>query len=114
RIDKIELDNKMCIKVTFEGSDKPYFAKGIAYIRVADEDRKLSPSELKKFIIRSNDYAGLWDKEVSEVSVDEVNNETLRQFIYLAEQSGRLKVGGLGFTEVLKFTEITLIQNQMK
>ncbi|MFO7810818.1 MAG: putative DNA binding domain-containing protein [Candidatus Delongbacteria bacterium] len=105
-IDKLEFDGKKCIKVTFEGSDKPYFARGIAYIRVADEDRRLSPSELKKFIIRANDYAGLWDKEISEVNESEVNDETLRQFIYLAEQSGRLKIGGLGSPEVLKKLEL--------
>jgi len=106
KIHKVEIDGKMCIKVTFEGSDKPYFAKGIAYIRVADEDRKLSPAELKKFIIRANDYAGLWDKELSEVSTKEANAETIREFRYLAEQSERLKTTGLTDAEVLNKLEL--------
>ena len=50
-IEKIILGGKSCIRVKFEGKERPYFAFGIAYIRVADEDRKLSPNELRRFIL---------------------------------------------------------------
>jgi ATP-dependent DNA helicase RecG len=36
------VDGVSCIKVAFEGADKPYYALGRAYMRVADEDRQLS------------------------------------------------------------------------
>ena len=38
------------IKVKFRGDDKPYFAYGRVYLRVADEDKQLSPKEIEKLI----------------------------------------------------------------
>lgn len=37
------MDGRDCIYVKFEGSQTPYFAFGVARIRVADEDLVLSP-----------------------------------------------------------------------
>jgi ATP-dependent DNA helicase RecG len=50
KISEVYVDEKPCILVVFSGDDSPYFAYGRAYIRVADEDRVLSPSELENFI----------------------------------------------------------------
>ena len=105
-IDKITIDNKHCIIVSFEGNEKPYFARGIAYIRVADEDRRLSPNELKKFILNANTYAGKWDKELSVVHVAEINAETLKRFITQSEKSGRLSTGSNETKEVLNKLEL--------
>ena len=49
RIQQVEINNKTCIKVSFEGKDSPYFAFGRAYMRVADEDRQISVRELETF-----------------------------------------------------------------
>jgi ATP-dependent DNA helicase RecG len=41
---KITLESrtgKSCIKVAFDGKERPYFAYGRAYMRVADEDRQI-------------------------------------------------------------------------
>ena len=43
------LEDKRCIKVTFKGNETPYYAFGRVYIRVADEDRVMSPLELESF-----------------------------------------------------------------
>ena len=40
-VEKVIIDGKNCIKVEFEGNDIPYFSHGRAYIRVADEDKKM-------------------------------------------------------------------------
>lgn len=44
------MDNKNVIKVEASGSEQPYSAFGRYYIRVADEDRELSPQQLAKLL----------------------------------------------------------------
>jgi len=92
KIEKVTLEKKDCIKICFKGDDKPYFAFGIAYIRVADEDRKLSPAELRRFILKAEAYSGKWDKNLTEVSVDEINRETFNDFLIKVKEAGRLKI----------------------
>ena len=47
-VKKVVMDGRDCIYVKFEGSQTPYFAFGVAKIRVADEDLTMSPQELTK------------------------------------------------------------------
>lgn len=51
------LNNKNVIKVVVNGYDKPYSAYGKYYIRSADEDREMSPNQLRVFMrdIKEND-----------------------------------------------------------
>jgi predicted HTH transcriptional regulator len=51
------LDNKNVIKVVSKGYEKPYSAYGKYYIRSADEDRELTPSQLREFMreVKEND-----------------------------------------------------------
>lgn len=42
------LDGRHVIKVEFSGEDKPYSASGRYYLRTADEDREVTPAELKQ------------------------------------------------------------------
>ena len=44
------IDDKNIIKVYVEGNDTPYSASGKYYIRSADEDRELSPEQLRKLL----------------------------------------------------------------
>lgn len=44
------VDNKNIIKVEVSGNEQPYSAFGRYYIRSADEDRELSPSQLAKLL----------------------------------------------------------------
>ena len=44
-VSKVLLSGKACIRVGFSGTEKPYYSRGRAYIRVADEDRQLSAKE---------------------------------------------------------------------
>ncbi|MEK6858071.1 MAG: ATP-binding protein, partial [Nanoarchaeota archaeon] len=50
KINKIDLNDKNCVLVDFEGLEKPYFAYGRAYVRVSDEDKQLSAKELENII----------------------------------------------------------------
>ncbi|MCM1122380.1 MAG: putative DNA binding domain-containing protein [Eubacterium sp.] len=44
-------DDKNVIKVTVEGDEKPYSAYGKYYIRSADEDREISPQQLRNLML---------------------------------------------------------------
>lgn len=48
-IDEVVIENKHLIKVEFSGAKVPYSAMGRYYLRTADEDREVSPEELKEF-----------------------------------------------------------------
>jgi ATP-dependent DNA helicase RecG len=77
---------KNYILINFSGNEIPYFAYGRCYIRVSDEDKKLSQKELKKlFNLTSN-----WDLEKTNLSLNEINEITLKQFIKKSNGVGRL------------------------
>ncbi len=48
-------DNKNIIKVTAEGDEKPYSAYGKYYMRSADEDREISPQQLRSLMLSISD-----------------------------------------------------------
>ena len=91
-IKKIKLENKQCISVNFKGDDIPYYAFGRAYMRVGDENRKLSAKELENVILKKNKDSMRWEKQVSERPVSEVNKELLKSFITKANSAGRLSI----------------------
>ncbi len=63
------LDGKNVIKVQAQGNEKPYSAFGRYYIRSADEDRELSPPELRK-IMQENENSDI-------ISVQPADNQNL-------------------------------------
>lgn len=48
KIEIVSINGIDAIKVDFSGNDIPYSAFGRYYIRIADEDRELTPNELRK------------------------------------------------------------------
>ncbi len=75
------VEGAACIKVVFEGGDKPYYALGRAYMRVADEDRQLSAQELEKIIVAKNQDRLRWDNQPSALAADAVDTGKLRRFV---------------------------------
>ena len=45
------LEGRHVIKVEFHGEDFPYSAMCRYYLRTADEDREVTPAELKQFFV---------------------------------------------------------------
>ena len=85
------LDNtKHCIHITFEGENVPYYAYGRAYIRVADEDKLMSASEIKKYIIKKNKDTTNWDSELSNKSIADVDDKLLEHYIRRANAVKRI------------------------
>lgn len=77
------------IKVSFSGDDTPYSAFGKYYMRTFDEDRELTPSELRKLMI-SREYEENWEIRTSDETVKDVDELTLQRFYKEATESGRL------------------------
>ena len=48
-IEEVILDGRHLIKVEFSGENAPYSAAGRYYLRTADEDREVTPEELREF-----------------------------------------------------------------
>src|SRR3989338_11549785 len=54
KINEITFEGKKCVQVEFTGEHVPYYAFGRAYIRVGDEDKKISAKELEHYILKKN------------------------------------------------------------
>ena len=90
RVNEVFIDNKSCIYVEFSGTEAPYYAFGRAHIRVADEDRVLSPTELESYILKKNEWRGIWDGGMSEKTIADVDEEILKEYLDRANRAKRI------------------------
>ncbi len=104
RINKVVLDDKECILVEFKGTETPYYAYGRAYMRVGDEDRKLSSKELENLVLRKNKDKLRWDVQICErAKPGDISSAKLKRF---------LKTSGLKYDTVENSLEkLKLISN---
>ena len=78
-------DDKNVIKVTVEGDEKPYSAYGKYYMRSADEDREISPQQLRNLMLSVSDSIVNIEANNQELTFDQLktlyagNNLTLRE-----------------------------------
>ena len=78
-------DDKNVIKVTVEGDEKPYSVYGKYYMRSADEDREISPQQLRNLMLSVSDSIVNIEANNQELSFDQLkmlyagNNLTLRE-----------------------------------
>jgi ATP-dependent DNA helicase RecG len=72
---------KTCIKISFSGREKPYFAYGRAYMRVADEDRHLTAKELENLILARNREAIRWDNQPCAASIKDLSEKKIKAFV---------------------------------
>lgn len=82
----IELcDDKNVIKVSAEGDEKPYSAYGKYYMRSADEDREISPQQLRNLILSVSDSIASIEANNQALTFEQLkmlyagNNLTLRE-----------------------------------
>jgi len=90
KIELVYLDDKQCVRIEFGGDEMPYFAYGRAYIRVADEDKLMSPAELEDFILKKNAGRGSWDSSLSDKTVAYVDENVLKEYLERANQADRI------------------------
>ncbi|MBA3045026.1 MAG: ATP-binding protein [Euryarchaeota archaeon] len=63
KVEKVVIAGKTCIKVTFEGPEIIYYAYGRAYIRVGDEDKKMTAGEQERRILEKHQGTHRWERE---------------------------------------------------
>lgn len=91
-IELLDDDSKKYFKISFAGSNCPYSAKGIYYIRTSDESRIMSQQALAS-MFRKQHYQDEWENELTNYSIDEIDDETLKNFYESAINCGRLEMG---------------------
>ncbi|MCF0116874.1 MAG: putative DNA binding domain-containing protein, partial [Bacilli bacterium] len=104
-VDTENIDGIDTIRVDFSGDDIPYSAFGKYYIRVADEDRELTPSELRKMMI-SREYEEHWENKTSKETIDDVDEIILNKFYRDAVKSGRINDIGREKKDLLEILNV--------
>ena len=106
-VKKVVMDGRNCIYVKFEGSQTPYFAFGVAKIRVADEDLTMSPQELADYIRKGDKEENRWENLVSNKFVDDVDEELLKKYTNQAHDVGRIAIAYTDKRTVLNQLELS-------
>jgi len=85
----VEEQGKHLIVVTLqEGTSKPYFLDGIAYIRTGTENRVMPPDELKRIIL--SEHAVPWDdKPCRGATLDDIDAPSVRTFLERVQKERR-------------------------
>lgn len=91
-IEEVVMDGRHLIKVEFSGENTPYSAAGRYYLRTADEDREVTPEELREFFA-ANRYRGKWEKEKSDATVKQIDRKAIKSFWQKAVAVGRMPEG---------------------
>ena len=94
------VDGSEVIVVDFQGDDVPYSAFGKYYIRTADEDRELTPAELRKIMI-GQEYSENWGNKTSDETIEDVDEKTLEVFYRDAVECSRMPDYGFDKATIL-------------
>jgi len=84
------IDGIEVIEVHVSGNEQPYSAAGRYYIRIADEDRELGTKELKR-ILENQSYKESWEGQLTNYTLDDVDQKTLQTFYKASIKAGRLQ-----------------------
>ena len=88
KVEVRQIEGKDCIVVEAHGKLGPYFAYGRAYVRVGESDKAMSPQNLEERFMEKRAF--LWDKEVSEKTFADVNEEVVKEFMRKAKAAKRI------------------------
>lgn len=86
-----KIQGKDCIVARVSGQDSVYSARGRYYLRIGEENKKLSVSELKRLVEKKNNYIYAWGFEVSEFSLSKADIATIKGFIEKGRKAGRIE-----------------------
>ncbi len=86
-----KIQGRDCIIVKVSGQDSVYSARGRYYLRVGEEDKKLSVHELRHLVEKKNNYAYSWGAELSDFSLSKVSVATVKKFVEKGRKAGRIE-----------------------
>lgn len=95
-------EGKDYVLVRFSGNNAPYSCNGRYRIRVADEDKLMSPEELRSHFRDSDNERNPWDGRVSTKTVADIDEGTLRKFVERGRAKGRIPFEYTNAKEVLE------------
>lgn len=99
-IEEIILDEKHLIRVEFNGEKVPYSAFGRYYLRTADEDREVTPYELREFF-SANRHRGKWEREKSSAADKQIDKTAIKTFWQKSVSVGRMSAGKYSCAAIL-------------
>ena len=89
---KKSADGKDFIEVSFHGNRSPYSARGRYFLRFHDEDRQMDNEMLRQFYLSQRQDYSEWENADSEVSVAEVDEKMLKEYVARGREKGRLSM----------------------
>ncbi len=89
KIELKEKNGKKIIVITVQRSNVPISFNGKYYERVGNTTREMKPEKLRQFFLKKEN----WDSLINEeATFDEIDEETVKMFIRMANAKGRLTV----------------------
>lgn len=104
-IEVLTIEDRKIIKVSFSGHNRPYAVNGDYLIRTGTENRKMSTDELRRLIKRA-DYASKWEEELSDKTIDDIDDNALMDFYNSAVHYGRLEMNKLDKNKLLSMLDL--------
>ena len=85
-VERRKVDRKTVVLIKVDRSTLPISFEGRYFKRVGNTTREMQGEELRRFFIRGTN----WDGLTGEFSLEEIDDETMRTFIRMARNCGRL------------------------
>ena len=104
-VEKESFDNIDYIKVSFYGMQKPYSAFGKYLIRVGTQNRQMTRDELRR-LIKNEDYSYPWEKEISDLKLEDIDDTALKAYYDEAVNCGRLNMNVFDKKQLLSSLEL--------
>jgi len=103
--ENIEEKDLVIIEVN-ESQEKPVFYRGNAYKRVGKSTHRLNSSEIRK-LAKNSGKKLQWDEQICEkASLEDINEEQVREFLQTAENKRDLDIGYSSIEEALRKLDV--------
>ena len=103
----VTFGERNCIEVSFEGSRCPYLAYNVPRIRMADEDLVMDQNTYEEMIRKRDDTRYSWERQVSEYTIGDIDQEAFCKYLQKARDAGRLSFEETDIKTVLDKLELT-------
>ncbi len=90
KIEILDIEEKKIISVSVQGEDLPYSAYDRYYIRSDDEDNIMTSEQLEHFFIDQNYDYSKWENQVTEYTVDDIDEQLLIEYVNKGNDCGRI------------------------
>lgn len=100
KVEVRKIEGKDCIVIEAHGINSPYFAYGRAYIRVGESNKALSPQKIETLILSKKKL--LWENEISEKKLKDVNTSAVKEYMRKANAAKRINFNYTSVLQTLK------------